>query len=86
MKAFRIVWSGIPEESGIYIAATAAKAKAIALRHLEDVGYRGTFAQLKCRRAPEYDAWAANQSVKRQLTGIVEEWVKREATRMEAVQ
>lgn len=79
VKAWRIVWAGILDETGICIAETRGKALALAMRQLEECGYRAVWSDLRCRRAPEYDAWARRQPAHRRP--VVEEWVKREAER-----
>ena len=78
MKAWRIVWPGLPDEVGIYIASTAGKARAMAHRQLHEAGYKGRWTELRVRRAPEYDRWAERQPERRRQTGITEEWVRQE--------
>jgi hypothetical protein len=62
MKAFEIVWSGLPQAKGIYAAPTASKAKYHVAKVVVEVGYArkvgDVFSGLSCKRKPEHDQWA----------------------------
>jgi len=74
MKAYRISYSDLPRETGIYAAQSASKAKHHVALVLQDCGYErrvgDAFLKLKCKRCPEFDTWAADQS---KPTGITQE-------------
>jgi hypothetical protein len=54
VRAFSVTAAGF--QPGIYFAANASKAKVAALVQARDAGYVGTrFADLRVRRAPEFD-------------------------------
>lgn len=77
-KAFRISIRGYDDDdgTGIWIAETASKAKAKCNRAMNALGICCTFADLRCHRTPEYDAWAIAQPKHRQAHGIIERYVK----------
>lgn len=78
MKAFRVTWTRIPDQVGIRITTSAGKAKAATMRVLEELGWSAKWSELRCTRAPEYDEWAARQPERRQMIGMLEEYVKLE--------
>lgn len=63
MKAFEIIWSGLPEIKGIYAAETSSKAKYLCASAIVETGYAklkgSVFPELTCRRRPDLDAWAS---------------------------
>ena len=80
MKAWRIVWKGMPQEAGIYIAPTRGKAMAKAMRQIDECGYSAKWPDLHCRRAPQYDDWAGRQNEYRIAHGMTEYWVEKEVS------
>lgn len=59
LKAFEITWGGI---SGVFAAETAAKARALAARTINELwqtGFGRALRELRCRRAPYADRFAA---------------------------
>jgi hypothetical protein len=54
-RAFRLTAYG---NSGIMAAESCGQAKFRLFRELKDNGYRPTVSAIRCRRAPEHDAWA----------------------------
>ena len=58
-KAFALTF-GVT--TGIMAAETHGQAKFRLFRELKDIGYRPTVSAIRCRRAPEHDAWAEQDS------------------------
>ncbi len=86
MKAYRCWWTRMPDERGIYIAATLAKAKYLVFLAIEEAGWNPSFVDLRGERAPEYDAWAAVNAERHRGRGLCEEVVKRESLDVVSVQ
>ncbi len=75
-KAWRITWTGIPEETGIYAAESRGEALGKAARALAELGYPATWTDLRCTRAKEWDSWAVANAER--VTGVNEEYLRRE--------
>jgi hypothetical protein len=58
LVAWRVTTDGFPD-AGIYAAATADRAKALALTAVRNAGYMVDWIGMDARRAPEFDAWVA---------------------------
>ena len=62
LKAFAVVWSGMPDETAHYAAETAGKARYLAFSSIRDYVARDVqFSQLKVKRVPNYDAIAKDR-------------------------
>ncbi len=80
MKAWRVTWKGLPNETGIIAAEKRSQASASVARQIEEeCGYKEVWGRIRCTRAPEYDAWAKAQPPARIRRSILEEYVKAEA-------
>jgi hypothetical protein len=65
MKAYRTTLFGI---CSIVLSESSGKAKSATVRSAVDAGYKNGFADIKCRRAPEYDQLTESLPCSRKLT------------------
>ena len=54
-RAWRVTWD---HQSGVTAASTRGQAIFRLFSELKSLGYRPKLGEIKCRRAPEWDAWA----------------------------
>ena len=71
VRAFSVTCNGFSE--GIYFCSTAGKAKAAALAQARNAGYALNFADLRVKRAPEFDG--ATYCGKTPTTGVIPEYL-----------
>ena len=69
--AWRTTFNGITSICASMVATTA---KGMTLRSAKNAGYEGSYWDIECKRAPEFDAWAPNAP----HHPVAEEWVRRE--------
>ena len=60
-KAWRVIWSRMPDVQSIVAAPDRTRAKQILYSSLADAGYNWEWLDLKAVRAPKYDIWAMRQ-------------------------
>lgn len=61
MKAYRVIWAGMPDVNVMIAATKPGRARYTVLLMLQDVRRDAKITQISARRAPEYDDLAAEK-------------------------
>jgi hypothetical protein len=78
--AYRVIWQKHPDQVGIVAARTKGMAISATVLAIHDAGYKPGFFEMRARRAPEFDSWAARQPPGRIGKLVSEETAKNERT------